>query len=66
MTLTKHELVVRISKETGVIQTQVLDVVQKTLDAISEMLAKGGKVEFRNFGMFEVKITKPRVGRNPI
>ena len=66
MTLTKHELVVRISKETGVIQTQVLDVVQKTLDAISEILAKGGKVELRNFGMFEVKIAKPRVGRNPI
>ena len=65
MTLTKRELVMRISEETGLIQTQVFDVVQKTLDQISEALAKGGKVELRNFGVFNVKITKPRVGRNP-
>jgi nucleoid DNA-binding protein len=65
MTLTKRELVMRISEETGLIQTQVFDVVQKTLDQISEALAKGGKVELRNFGVFEVKVRKARVGRNP-
>ena len=64
MTLTKRDLVIRISEETGLIQTQVFDVVQKTLDSISEALAKGGKVELRNFGVFEVKIRKGRVGRN--
>ena len=61
----KRDLVVRISEETGLIQTQVFDVVQKTLDYVSESLAKGGKVELRNFGAFEVKIRKARVGRNP-
>src|ERR1035437_1246029 len=65
MTLTKHDLLIRISEETGLVQTQVFDAVQKTLDQISEGLAKGGKVELRNFGVFEVKITKARVGRNP-
>ena len=66
MTLTKRDLVVRISEETGMIQTQVFDVVQKTLDYIAEALAtEGGKVELRNFGVFEVKIRKARVGRNP-
>ena len=55
----------RISEETGLIQTQVFDVIQKTLDQISEALAKGGKVELRNFGVFEVKVRKARVGRNP-
>ena len=65
MTLTKRDLVIRISEETGLIQTQVFDVVQKTLDHITESLAKGGKVELRNFGVFEVKIRKARVGRNP-
>ena len=44
---------------------QVFEVVQKTLDQISEALAKGGKVELRNFGVFEVKVHKARVGRNP-
>ena len=66
MTLTKRDLVMRISEETGLVQTQVFDVVQKTLDYIAEALAKeGGKVELRNFGVFDVKIRKARVGRNP-
>jgi nucleoid DNA-binding protein len=65
MTLTKRDLVVRISNETGLVQQQVFDVVQKTLDDIAEALAKGDKVELRNFGVFEIKIRKARVGRNP-
>lgn len=65
MTLTKRDLVIRISNETGLVQQQVFDVIQKTLDYISEALAKGDKVELRNFGVFEVKIRKARVGRNP-
>jgi nucleoid DNA-binding protein len=65
MALTKRDLVVRISEETNLIQQQVLEVVQKTLDYISEALAKGETVELRNFGVFEVKTRKARVGRNP-
>ena len=65
MTLTKRDLVIRISEETGLIQAQVFDVVQKTLNYITEALAKGDKVELRNFGVFDVKIRKARVGRNP-
>lgn len=65
MTLTKRDLVTRISEETGLTQQQVLDVVQKNLDYIAEALAKGDKVELRNFGVFEVKTRKARVGRNP-
>jgi len=63
--LTKRDLVVRISNETGVVQTQVFDVIQKTLDYITESLAEGNDVELRNFGVFEIRLTKPRVGRNP-
>ena len=65
MTLTKRDLVTRISNETGLVQHQVQEVVQKTLDYISETLANGDKVELRNFGVFEVRVRKPRVGRNP-
>jgi nucleoid DNA-binding protein len=65
MTLTKRDLVTRISEETGLIQQQVLEVVQKTLDYIAEALARGDKVELRNFGVFEVKVRKARIGRNP-
>ncbi len=63
--MTKRDLVIRISSETGLVQQQVLDVIQKTLDYISSALANGRKVELRNFGVFEVKVRKARVGRNP-
>lgn len=46
-------------------QRQVFDVVQKTLDGITLALARGQKVELRNFGVFEVKVRKARIGRNP-
>jgi len=63
--LTKRDLVVRISNETGLVQQQVFDVVQKTLDYITDALSEGQNVELRNFGVFEVRLTKSRVGRNP-
>lgn len=65
MTLTKRDLVTRISEETELKQQDVLTVVQKTLDYIAEALSKGDKVELRNFGVFEVKVRKARIGRNP-
>ena len=64
-TLTKRELVVRIANETGLVQHDVFEVVQRTLDHITDALAEGKTVELRNFGILEVRLTKPRVGRNP-
>jgi nucleoid DNA-binding protein len=63
--MTKRDLVNRISAETGLVQQNVLDIVQKTLDHMSECLARGEKVELRNFGVFEIKVRKARIGRNP-
>ncbi len=63
--MTKRDLVVRIAKETGIIQQDVSAVIQKTLDYIVESLAQGENVEFRNFGVFEVRVRKSRIGRNP-
>jgi nucleoid DNA-binding protein len=63
--MTKRDLVIRISEETGMVQQKVLDVVQRTLDHISAAAASGETVELRNFGVFEVKVRKARVGRNP-
>ena len=63
--MTKRDLVIRISNETSLVQQSVLEVVQKTLDYIAEAVAQGKKVELRNFGVFEVKVRKARIGRNP-
>ena len=63
--MTKRDLVVRISEETGLIQQDVYAIIQKTLDYIVEALSKGENIEFRNFGVFEVRMRKQRIGRNP-
>ncbi len=64
-TVTKRELVIKISNETGLTQQQVFDVIQKTLDSITDALAHGDAVVMRNFGAFQVKETKAKIGRNP-
>ena len=63
--MTKRDLVIRISKETGMIQEDVFAVLQKCLDYITEALARGEHIEFRDFGVFEVTVRKQRIGRNP-
>ncbi len=63
--MTKRDLVVLISEETGHVQEDVTNIVQRTLDHIAAAVSRGEKVELRNFGVFEVKIQKARIGRNP-
>jgi len=63
--LTKRDIVVAISNQTGMVQHEVFDVVQRTLDKITDSLANNIAVELRNFGIFQPRLTKPRVGRNP-
>jgi nucleoid DNA-binding protein len=63
--MTKRDLVMRIADETGLIQQDVFSVLQKSLDYIVDALEQGDTVEFRNFGVFEVRERKQRIGRNP-
>ena len=63
--MTKRDLVVKIAKETDLIQSDVAQVVQKTLDYIVAELVAGNTIELRNFGVFEIKVRKSRKGRNP-
>ena len=63
--MTKREIVMKISSETGLTQVEVKRVVQRTFDLIIEALVNKDKVELRNFGVFQVKRRKKRLGRNP-
>ena len=63
--LTKREIAQEIHRKTGFLQKQVVDCVQRTLDIIQKALADGRNVELRNFGVLEVQVRRPRVGRNP-
>lgn len=63
--MTKKDIVRTISEEVGLTQQQTKVIVQKTFDAIVETLAREGRVELRNFGVFEVKQRAARMARNP-
>jgi len=46
-------------------QLKTKEIVQQTFNAIVETLIEDGRIELRNFGVFEVKKRKPRKARNP-
>lgn len=63
--MTKKDIVRTISEEVGLTQQQTKEIVQKTFDAIIECLVREGRIELRNFGVFEVKSRAARKARNP-
>ncbi len=63
--MTKKEIVKQISDRIGLTQLKTKEIVQQTFDAIVETLLEVGRIELRNFGVFEVKRRKARKARNP-
>jgi integration host factor subunit beta len=63
--VTKKEIVKQIADRIGETQLKTKDIVQQTFDAIVETLIEQGRIELRNFGVFEVKQRKARKARNP-
>ena len=63
--MTKKEIVKKISEDINLTQLKTKDIVQRTLDAIIQTLVSEGRIELRNFGVFEVKQRAPRKARNP-
>ena len=64
-TITKKELIDRIADNVNDRRVQVKRVVQQFLDEIISELAKGNRLEFRDFGVFECKVRKARRAQNP-
>lgn len=62
---TKKDIVKRIAEYTALTQVQTKEVVQKSFDAIIDAIVEEGRIELRNFGVFEVKVRRPRKARNP-
>ncbi len=63
--MTKKEMAQAIAQEMDLPQMQVKEIVQRVFDGIVEALLENGRIELRNFGIFEVKKRKPRQARNP-
>jgi len=64
-TVTKRQLTDRVADSTGNKRVLVKNLVQGFLDEVVRELAKGNRLEFRDFGVFEVCERKPRVAQNP-
>ncbi|MCP5491697.1 MAG: HU family DNA-binding protein [Chlamydiales bacterium] len=64
-TVTKKRLIQKISQKTGLHPNEVRNVVQQFLDDITDTLASGDRLEFRDFGVFEIVTRKQKIGRNP-
>src|SRR3954469_17693789 len=63
--VTKKEIVKQIADRIGLTQLKTKEIVQLTFDAIVDTLLEDGRIELRNFGVFEVKQRKARKARNP-
>ena len=64
-TITKKELVNRISAKTGQTKVVTKQVIQMFLDEIIDELGMGNRLEFREFGVFEIKERAARKAQNP-
>jgi integration host factor subunit beta len=64
--MTKSDLIVRLAERFPQLVAKDADfAVKMILDAMSEALAKGDRIEIRGFGSFALNYRPPRVGRNP-
>jgi integration host factor subunit beta len=64
-TITKKELVSRIAEKTGQTKVVTKDIIQMFLDEIIDELGQGNRLEFREFGVFEIKERAARKAQNP-
>lgn len=65
MTVTKRDIVKTVAERSAMTQAQTAEIVQFTLEAIAEAIASEGRLELRNFGVFEVKWRRARKARDP-
>ena len=64
-TVTKKELVDRIADKTKQRRVLIKQVVQQFLDEIVAELGAGNRLEFRDFGVFEIRERAARTAQNP-
>jgi len=63
--MTKRDLAMRVARKAGVNGETALRIIDATFDAIRNELGAGRRLEFRNFGVFELAVRRSRPGRNP-
>jgi integration host factor subunit beta len=64
-TMTKKKFISTISQDVNLHPNMVRHVIQAFLDKMTDCLSNGDRLEFRDFGVFEVVERKAKIGRNP-
>lgn len=64
-TVTKKDMIDRIRTRTGLRHSDVRVIIQEFLDEIVQELGEGKRLEFRDFGVFEVRTRAARTAQNP-
>ena len=64
-TTQKKDIIERIAKKTMAKKQLVSTVVQSFIDEIITELENGNRLEFRDFGIFDIKERSPRMAQNP-
>ena len=63
--MNKPEFIAAVSEKTGLSRKDTERTVNAALDTISAALVEGERVQFSGFGIFETKLRKARIGRDP-
>jgi integration host factor subunit beta len=63
--ITKKKLIKLVAEEVNISFEEAEVVFLAFLEKVTESLAKGERLEFRDFGVFEVIRRKQKIGRNP-
>lgn len=63
--MTKSELILRLAERFPLVAKDAGLAVKVILDAMTDTLARGNRVEIRGFGSFSLNYRPPRTGRNP-
>ncbi|MCC6284254.1 MAG: integration host factor subunit beta [Phycisphaerales bacterium] len=64
-TFSKKELVDLVAERTGLKRSDAKIAINEFVDLMREALGAGHRIEFRNFGIFEVKLRRSRKAQNP-
>lgn len=64
-TITKKDFIKRIASANMISQKLVQNIIQQFLDTITEELEQENRLEFRNFGVFQVVHRSGRIAQNP-
>ena len=63
--MNKTELIAKVAEAAGFSKKDAEKAINATVDAITDALIAGDKVQLVGFGAFEVKTRGERMGRNP-